>query len=302
MGRLLPLVFCALSVLQLVGVAGAQETPACILQCSNQQRAEFGKFSCGSADDAACLCAKQDFSFGIRDCGASCQATDATVQQFLSTGFCQGHIAAVAPSAPAATSIPQPAPSPIPSSTLAHPAPTVSSTVSSSTTLSPQTTSSTSSSTSTAPSSSQESTTSTLSASASTIAGVASTSNAPQSAAPSSTLSGTPAEATTSAPAAAEPAGTGLSKAAVVGVGIGVGAAVCAVVGIAICLLLRNRKRKSTQTSELFKPLPGSGRLPGTSRVYGREHGSFEKNGNDIELSSNRYEDMVPRTQPRTMV
>ncbi|ODA83126.1 hypothetical protein RJ55_01635 [Drechmeria coniospora] len=58
----------------------------------------------------------------------------------------------------------------------------------------------------------------------------------------------------------------------------------------------------SALTSELFKPLPGSGRLPGTSRVYGREHGSFEKNGNDIELSSNRYEDMVPRTQPRTMV
>lgn len=29
---------------------------------------------------------------------------------------------------------------------------------------------------------------------------------------------------------------------------------------------------------------------------------SMEKFGNDLEMTSHRYEDMVPRTQPRTLV
>lgn len=83
-----------------------------------------------------------------------------------------------------------------------------------------------------------------------------------------------------------------------VGIGVGVGAAVIALAGIVICILLRSRKRTPPrQSMEISKPLPGSGRA-----YAGRDHNSFEKYGNDIEMTTNRYEDMVPRQQPRTMV
>lgn len=101
----------------------------------------------------------------------------------------------------------------------------------------------------------------------------------------------------------------GLSQAAIVGIGVGVGAAVIAVAGIVICLLLRNRRRnRDAGHMEISKPLPGSGRYNNSSRHathsdnYSRRDNSIEKFGADIEMTSQRYEDMVPRTQPRTMV
>ncbi|PHH85704.1 hypothetical protein CDD83_49 [Cordyceps sp. RAO-2017] len=83
----------------------------------------------------------------------------------------------------------------------------------------------------------------------------------------------------------------------VVGIGLGVGGAVIALASIGVGLLLRGRKRKPRPSMEISKPLPGSGRTYG-----GRGANSFEKYGNDIEMTTNRYEDMVPRQQPRTMV
>lgn len=84
-----------------------------------------------------------------------------------------------------------------------------------------------------------------------------------------------------------------------IGIGVGIGVAVIGIAGIGIGLLLRNRRRKPRQSMEISKPLPGSGRM---YPPRDRDHSSFEKYGNDIEMTSNRYEDMVPRTQPRTMV
>lgn len=72
-------------------------------------------------------------------------------------------------------------------------------------------------------------------------------------------------------------------------------------------MLLKGRKRKPSRNGDnmdISKPLPGSGRMyPNREDNYrhARDH-SVEKFGNDIEMTSHRYEDMVPRTQPRTMV
>lgn len=91
-----------------------------------------------------------------------------------------------------------------------------------------------------------------------------------------------------------------MSYASTVGIGVGVAAAVVAA-GIVGFILLKNRKRKPAprQSMDISKPLPGSGRTyPERERV----RDSFEKYAADIEMTSNRYEDMVPRTQPRTMV
>ncbi|KND88905.1 hypothetical protein TOPH_06392 [Tolypocladium ophioglossoides CBS 100239] len=284
MGRVVPLVFGALSALHVLGVI-AQEIPTCIPQCANQLRAGFTKFACGSADDAGCLCAKPDFAYGIRDCGASCGATDANVHQFLVGAFCAGLMPAASTSAAA------------PSSTV-HPA--TSSTAQSSTTQAAVTTSSTPSSTSDAPTATQQSSSTTPTTSSSATAESTSTTSASKTSATPSATSGIPASATSSTAAAGgDSSGTGLSQAAVIGIGVGIGGAVIAIAGIVIGLLLRNRKRKPRQSIEISKPLPGSGR---TYPPRDRDHGSFEKYGNDIEMTSNRYEDMVPRTQPRTMV
>lgn len=81
------------------------------------------------------------------------------------------------------------------------------------------------------------------------------------------------------------------------GIGVGVGAAVIALAGIVICLLLRSRKRKPRQSMDISKPLPGSGRT-----YAGHDPHLFEKYGNDIEMTTQRYEDMVPQQQSRTLV
>ncbi|PNY29569.1 Uncharacterized protein TCAP_00514 [Tolypocladium capitatum] len=284
MGRFVPLVFGALSALHVLG-AIAQNTANCLPQCTNQLRGQFAKFSCGSAADIPCLCAKPDFANGIRDCGAPCGATDSIVHDFLATNLCAGLMSTAATSATTSAA-------------------TTSSTVKATTSSSRPAeaaiaTSSTSSSTSVAPTTTQNTSSTTPRASSSTTTG--STSTSCTSATPSTT-SGIPASATSSqaavAAAAGGASGNGLSQAAVIGIGVGIGVAVIAITGIVIGLLLRNRSRTPPrQSMEISKPLPGSGRgyLP-------RDHGSFEKYGDDIEMTSNRYEDMVPRTLPRTML
>ncbi len=53
---------------------------------------------------------------------------------------------------------------------------------------------------------------------------------------------------------------------------------------------------------DISKPLPGSGRTYPARDDRGRDSDSYDKYGNDIEMTSNRYEDMIPSQQPRTMV
>ena len=118
------------------------------------------------------------------------------------------------------------------------------------------------------------------------------------------TSSSAPASVTTSAPAQTSSTdsgsdGGGLSHAAGVGIGVGVAAAVVAAAVVGFCVF-RNRKRgqqKAHQSMEISKPLPGSGRTYPVD-----ERTSLDKYNNDIEMSSNRYEDMAQGQQPRTMV
>ncbi|PHH71547.1 hypothetical protein CDD80_5143 [Ophiocordyceps camponoti-rufipedis] len=227
MGRLAPLVVVAALT---ISNAAAQNppTPPCIPECANQVRADFAKFTCQNANDAACLCIKDNFFFGVRDCGAHCGANDDNVRQFLLGSFCAGH---------------------------AHFSPGVNATVD---------------------------------YKCHTTYDAADYVFLHRCVVHSHNLEfcdfclGN---------VLGSPQGT------VIGIGIGVGAAVIALAGVVICFLLRGRKQSPRHSIEISKPLPGSGRA-----YAGRERNSFEKQGNDIEMTSHRYEDMVPRQQPRTMV
>ncbi|PFH62976.1 hypothetical protein XA68_10727 [Ophiocordyceps unilateralis] len=271
MGRLAPLV--AIAVLA-VSQAAAQntDTPPCIPECANQVRSDFAKFSCQNANDATCLCNKDNFSFGVRDCGAHCGANDDNVRRFLLGSFCAGVFSTQSPSQAQAT-------------------PTTSATLSSATSSSP---------TSTQPSSTPASSTTQQTSSSPTVASstqAALTSSSTTSASETSSGVADVPPSATSTQAEVSGSTTGPSQASVIGIGVGVGAAVVALAGLVICLMLRGRKQKPRQSMEISKPLPGSGRA-----YAGRERNSFEKHGNDIEMTSHRYEDMVPRQQPRTMV
>ncbi|KAL6866276.1 hypothetical protein ACO1O0_002383 [Amphichorda felina] len=101
-------------------------------------------------------------------------------------------------------------------------------------------------------------------------------------------------------------AGGGLSQGAAVGIGVGVAVCVVAVAVVAVVLLLRNRKRKQQLASQANqarnnfpRPMPDSGRSYASV-----DHGPLpeKRGGESIELTSHRYEDMVPRATPRTMV
>ncbi|PHH67397.1 hypothetical protein CDD81_5 [Ophiocordyceps australis] len=289
MARLTALLLGALSAWQIA----AQDIPipSCIPGCVNQVRTQFAEFGCTNADDAGCLCWKPNFSYGIRDCGISCGANDGNVRQQLAQAFCAGILTVQAPSATDTTS----------SSSTAAQSSTASSTQSSAistshTTLSTavSTTAASSSSAAAAKTSSSAPSLSSPSSPATSIHSHTTTDTEPLMTA-STTFDAAP-EAS-SATAIDSPA-TGLSGAAAAGVGVGVGAALIALAGVGICFFMRNRKQEPRESGDISKPLPGSGRAYPPSR----EPGSLEKYGNDIEMTSNRYEDMVPRQQPRTMV
>ncbi|KAM3451736.1 hypothetical protein MY5147_008772 [Beauveria neobassiana] len=96
---------------------------------------------------------------------------------------------------------------------------------------------------------------------------------------------------------------SGITSGAAAGIGIGVAIVVVAVAVIAFCLL-RNRKKQAAprHSIEISKPLPGSGPTYPTRDERDRDRDSYDKYGHDIEMTSHRYEDMIPSQQPRNMV
>ncbi|KAH6610990.1 extracellular membrane [Trichoderma cornu-damae] len=106
----------------------------------------------------------------------------------------------------------------------------------------------------------------------------------------SATAPSSPSSSETSA-AVPQTGGSGLSRGAAVGIGVGVAGGVVAIAFAAVFLLSKNRNRAPHASFDISQP-PSSG--------HGQ--GAFEKYSNDIEMVSNRYEDMVPRQQPRVMV
>ncbi|KAM0744782.1 hypothetical protein ACQRIT_000166 [Beauveria bassiana] len=96
---------------------------------------------------------------------------------------------------------------------------------------------------------------------------------------------------------------SGITSGAAAGIGIGVAIVVVAVAVIAFCLF-RNRKKQAAprHSIEISKPLPGSGPTYPTRDERDRDRDSYDKYGHDIEMTSHRYEDMIPSQQPRNMV
>ncbi|RFU79535.1 extracellular membrane, cfem domain [Trichoderma arundinaceum] len=316
MRYLLPAVLGALSLIYADG-AVAQDVPACVPECSNQVRGQFTQYSCVSADDAACLCGNANFGFGVRDCGQSgCGATDVQIQAYLAGSFCQGQALAFTPTgapAPPTSGIPSSAGSPpatTPTGAVTTPSPTTAPATSSSIpetipqtsspATSPPTTSAppTTTPATTGPATAQTSPPSTSTAPPSTSTDAVSSQTSPPSSTAatstdpvtSATESSSPASSDTSA-AVPQSSGSGLSQGAAIGIGVGVAGGVVAIAFAAVFLFLRNRSQGAHASFDISQP-PSSG--------HGQ--GAFEKYSNDIEMVSNRYEDMVPRQQPKVMV
>ncbi|KAL7913342.1 hypothetical protein GGI35DRAFT_287145 [Trichoderma velutinum] len=306
MRYLLPAVLGALSLIYVDGVA-AQDVPTCVPGCANTVRGQFAQYGCVSADDAACLCANANFGFGVRDCGQNgCGSTDVQIQAFLAGSFCQGQQLAFTPSGAPPTSPPTATPSPSestppPSETTPSPtSPPPTSAPSSETappsssppaTGPPTTASSATTGPASVPTHTSAPSTGTPLHSNSTIPASKPTSPPPTTtSAASFTSTSATSSATASETSAAAPAG-GLSQGAAIGIGVGVAGGVVAIAFAGVFFFLKNRSR-THDSFDISAPPPSSG----------RGQGAFEKYSNDLELVSNRYEDMVPRQQPRAMV
>lgn len=107
---------------------------------------------------------------------------------------------------------------------------------------------------------------------------------------------------TSEAPEAAGGASSGLSEAAKIGIGIGVTAVVIALLAVAACLFLRKRRGggQPTMPNHRYKI---SAPMPSSEHAYTHNNTSeYDIGDGELEMKSHRYEDMLPRQQPRQMV
>ncbi|KAI1160745.1 hypothetical protein F5B18DRAFT_490402 [Nemania serpens] len=236
------------------------------------------------------------------------------------------------PTSSAAASTSEPTPTEVASSSTPAAAVSTTTPVSSPESTSQSTTISTTvtSTTASSPVSSSTSTTAPVSSSA-TSASPSPTASVPVSVSSLSTTSGTSGPTATSAPASTpntEAATTGLSTAVKAGIGAGVGAAALAAIIIAVCVCLRRRQRTKSANrvlkykisepmsksdhqfandvgrAEAGLPKPIITRHPAQVDTTGLPTSptSLYSNSSDLEAHARRYEDMPPRTQPRTMI
>ncbi|KAG5920235.1 hypothetical protein E4U42_006266 [Claviceps africana] len=295
MGRFVPLLLSVIGTLHVIGVSG-QSPYECIGRCTNDIRNKFSTLQCPDANAAPCFCKNPVFSRAILECSQSCGATMDMISGYLTSDFCKGQDVAKPGPAEAAGPSASPKPSSMaPASSTPPAAPVVSSSSAAEHTPSASSTPS--------PTSSQ------VDSASQTPSGTASSAPAEKTSHLSaSTTSEKAASATSPAASAAGPPSTGLSQAAIAGIGIGVGAAALAIAAFIVCALMKGRKGNTGHDADkidISKPMPGSGRTYTTREDQyraGRDT-SLEKYGRgDIEMTANRYEDMVPRTQPRTLV
>ena len=93
-----------------------------------------------------------------------------------------------------------------------------------------------------------------------------------------------------------------MSNGVKIGVGIGAAAGGIALIAIvAFILITRRHKNKAEQTGrfQISEPLPGSGRSYANDHHH-KQYQSASKS--ELESNARRYEDMIPRQKPRTMV
>jgi hypothetical protein len=121
---------------------------------------------------------------------------------------------------------------------------------------------------------------------------------------------------------------TGLSTAVKAGIGAGAGVAALAAIIIIVCVCLRRRQRKTAathgRTLKISEPMTGSGRqfahdahkaeaglpkpivttkpVPAGTTAQPTSPTSMYSYSSELEAHARRYEDLLPRTQPRTMI
>lgn len=92
-----------------------------------------------------------------------------------------------------------------------------------------------------------------------------------------------------------------MTEAAKIGVSIGISAAVVALLAVAVCIFLRKKRERLAPTQmDRFKI---SHPIPNDDNAYTRDNNSDYDigSGGDLEMKSRRYEDMLPREEPRQM-
>ncbi|KAM0668437.1 hypothetical protein ACQRIU_001999 [Beauveria bassiana] len=298
--------WAALALLGLITIS-VMADGVCVPTCADDiQNTHFKELGCTAANEAGCLCVSQGFVDLVAECSVrSCAANVDEIRQGLVGSdpprFCVGQ----ADKLPAARVSASPSSPASPSASTSQPAASTPP-PSSSSTVSPSPTSASPSLTSRPASTPPVLSTSTTSTTPSTSA-------APVTPATSSTISSganTTGRSSTSTSAASETSPTsspvpssGITSGAAAGIGIGVAIVVVAVAVIAFCLF-RNRKKQAAprHSIEISKPLPGSGPTYPTRDERDRDRDSYDKYGHDIEMTSHRYEDMIPSQQPRNMV
>ncbi|KAJ3511007.1 hypothetical protein NM208_g15471 [Fusarium decemcellulare] len=282
----------ALGALQTFGVYAQDDCsiPACI----ERVKGLAPTYDCPDPANADCVCGKEDFAKGIAECARPCGTSDSEILSNVNGGFCAAKQLA---SLPAATSSGAATTSEALSTTSGAPTTTDAPTSSS---AAPETTSEAVESTTASSSAAAESTaTESASASASPSASASATDQA------SSTEGAAGAGATSDSSAEDDSkdddsSGSGLSKSAQIGIGIGVTVGILALLGIAFCFWRRRNQRNNLPrgNAAISHPMPGGGR-----NYASADQGSIgEKHGYDLEMMSHRYEDMLPRQKPRTMV
>ncbi|KAI1203274.1 hypothetical protein F5X97DRAFT_127767 [Nemania serpens] len=331
-----------IAALGLVSAQDSSTTPSiCATGCVTGVFANAANIGCPNGD-TLCVCNKPDsLQGGIRDCIAgACPADGPDVQFPLAVAYgnniCAQAVAeSAAPATPTtSTAAPPPEPTPTEAASSSAPAAAVSTTTPVPTPESAsQSTSSTTTATSTTTSSLVVSSTPSSApvSSSATSAPLSSTTSVPISTSSLSTTSSISSPAATSAPAATsntEAATTGLSTAVKAGIGAGVGAAALAAIIIAVCVCLRRRQRTESANRvrkyKISEPMSKSdhqftndiGRAEaGLPKPIITTHAahvdtaglpnsptSLYSNSSDLESHARRYEDMMPRTQPRTMI
>ncbi|KAI1336526.1 hypothetical protein F5Y15DRAFT_201547 [Xylariaceae sp. FL0016] len=320
--------------------ASAQSTDAlpCAVGCVSGTLNNGGTLGC-AVGDTLCMCGNTDaVRDGIEQCTTGSCGVDADAQIPLAQTYANELCAAASSSASAATATATATAATTPATTPATTTPETTQPSSTDTAASPTTavpvTDEATTTSSPSPTSSEsttgEATTSSATSTSQTLA--ASSSESPSSASTgTASSSGTSAAATLQASSSDEKedeSSGGLSTAVKAGIGAGVGVAVIMAVIAALCLCLRRKQKKKdahrAHVLKISQPMPGSGRQyaqntrqteKGLSRGFTltRVKAGLSTQSSVYSKSSSYYpdledghargdDDMLPRTQPRTMI
>ncbi|KAL4725103.1 hypothetical protein ACLX1H_007249 [Fusarium chlamydosporum] len=290
----------ALGALQTFGVY-AQD---CINTCVENVKPTVG---CADPANASCVCVSTEFVKGVAECARAqgCAAADDAIKNGISNGFCVGQQVPALPDAAASAT------EGAPTSEAAAP---TSETATAPETTGAETTPAAVPESSSAPATSEVAATSEAPETTPTDAAEPAVSSAAEEASASATDADKSSATSEAANASAtsdspkdeekeeESAGGGMSSGAKAGVGIGVTIGILALLGIAGFFFWKKRQNQQSLPRGNMDDM--SPPMAARDRSYpAPDQGSIgEKHGYDLELMSHRYEDMLPREEPRHMV